>query len=39
MLLKAIMKIRDKGKRGYYITSMLMKKLLKMSNYRKRDGT
>jgi len=34
--MKAILKIRDRGKRGYDISSVPMKKLEKMNNYRKK---
>jgi len=34
--MKAILKIRNRGKRGYDISSIPMKKLEKMSHYRKK---
>ena len=34
--MKAILKIRNRGKRGYDISSVPMKKLEKMNKYRKK---
>ena len=34
--MKAILKIRDRGKRGYDISSVPMKKLEKMNQYKKK---
>ena len=34
--MKTILKIRNRGKRGYDISSVPMKKLEKMSNYKKK---